>query len=118
MEIAATVTTLLVAALHVGFFVLESVLWATPTGRRVFAMKAEQAEATRVLASNQGVYNLVLALGLGWSVWAGEDATRTFLLVFVVAVGVYGAASVSRTILLLQALPAAVALALGWAAAS
>lgn len=115
MDLVATVTALLVAALHVGFFVLESVIWTSPTGRRIFRMKPEQAEATRVLAANQGVYNLGVALGLAWAVWSGEGATQAFLLSFVIAVGVYGAATVSRAILLVQALPAAVALGAWWA---
>jgi putative membrane protein len=112
MSIAATVVTLLVAALHVYFFVLESVLWTKPTGRRIFRMSVEQAEATKVLASNQGVYNLLLAVGLVWSIWAGNEGARQFLLVYVVAAGLYGAATASRTILFAQALPAALALGL------
>jgi putative membrane protein len=112
MSSAAIALTLLVAALHVWFFVLESVLWARPTGRKVFRMSREQAEATKVLASNQGVYNLLLAVGLVWACWSGNEGARLFLLSYVIAAGLYGAATVSRTILLVQALPAALALGL------
>jgi putative membrane protein len=115
MSSAAIVVTLIVAALHVYFFVLESVLWTKPTGRRIFRMSPEQALATQVLASNQGVYNLLLAIGLVWSVWAGNEGARLFLLVYVLAAGLYGAATASRSILFAQALPAALALGLSLA---
>lgn len=110
MTALAFALPLVVAALHVGFFVLESVLWAKPTGRKVFGLSREDAETTRVLASNQGVYNLMVAVGLAYGVLAAEPALVTFLLVFVALVGVYGAATVSRTILVVQALPALLAL--------
>jgi putative membrane protein len=50
-----------------------------------------------------------------WAQVSGEFAARAMLLVFVVVVGIYGAASAKRSILFIQALPAAIALALGWA---
>lgn len=103
----------LVAVAHVAFMVLETFLWTTPGVRKRFGQTAEQAEATRVLAANQGVYNGALAGALVWSVVAGEAFATTVLLSFVVVVGVYGAYSAKRSILFIQALPAAVALALG-----
>ena len=58
-----------VAALHVVFFVLESLLWTKPFGRRVFGLSRELSEATKSLALNQGVCNLFLAAGLIWSLF-------------------------------------------------
>ncbi|MEZ4239306.1 MAG: DUF1304 domain-containing protein [Myxococcota bacterium] len=112
----AQLAVAVVAVLHLGFFVLEAVLWTKPTGRRIFALSAEDAERTKVLASNQGVYNAMVAAGLLWGLAAGQGPTVAFLLVFVVVVGIYGAVTVKPTILAVQALPAALALAL-WAIA-
>ncbi|MEM9459588.1 MAG: DUF1304 domain-containing protein [Myxococcota bacterium] len=101
-----------VAVAHLLFMVLETFLWTTPGVRKRFGQTAEQAEASKVLAANQGVYNGALAVALLWSVITGQVATTSVLLAFVVAVGIYGAYSAKRSILFVQALPAAVALAL------
>lgn len=108
----ASAVTILVAVAHLLFMVLETFLWTTPNVRKRFGQTAEQAEATKVLAANQGVYNGALAGSLVWSVVAQEPFATTVLLAFVVVVGVYGAYSAKRSILFVQALPAAVALAL------
>ena len=74
----------------------------------------ERAQATKALAANQGLYNGFLAAGLGWGLSLGLDghAIRVFFLGCVIIAGVFGAATVGRKILYVQALPAAVALAL------
>ncbi len=104
-----------VALLHVYFLVLEMFLWRT-RARRAFGMTAEQAEATAVLAQNQGLYNGFLAAGLGWALLSGAELVprATFFLACVVLAGVFGAVTVTRTILYVQALPAALALAALW----
>jgi putative membrane protein len=76
-------------------------------------MTAQQAEATAVLAANQGLYNGFLAAGLLVGLVIAEPSAfyfRLFFLGCVVVAGVFGAATVSRRILLVQALPGAVAL--------
>jgi putative membrane protein len=108
--VLGTAFAILVAVAHVAFMVLETFMWTTPAVRKRFGQTAEQAEATRVLAANQGVYNGALAGALLWSVATGQAATTTVLLAFVVVVGVYGAYSAKRSILFIQALPAALAL--------
>ncbi|AXI77059.1 DUF1304 domain-containing protein [Peterkaempfera bronchialis] len=114
METAAQVLAALVAALHVWIMVLEMFLWQTPRGRAAFGTTAEFARESASLAANQGLYNGFLAAGLVWSLIAadpvGHDA-RIFFLVCVVVAGLYGAATASRRILVVQALPGAVALA-------
>ena len=110
MSIVAGVLVGLVAALHAYFLVLEMFLWTTPTGRRIFNNDAEFAQASRVLAANQGLYNGFLVAGLVWGLAAGKDDVTSFFLVCVVVAGVYGAATVSRRILVVQAAPAALAL--------
>src|SRR5262245_28456288 len=112
MEIVATVAVALVAALHLYILVLEMFLWTTPRGRAAFGTTAEFAEASKVLAANQGLYNGFLAAGLIWGLIAGGLAIPVFFLSCVIVAGVYGAATASRRILLVQALPGAVALIL------
>ena len=118
MRLVATAVIALVAALHVYFLVLEMFLWRTPFGRRTFRTTVEQAESSAVLAANQGLYNGFLAAGLVWGLlWYGVPGGRavlTFFLLCVVVAGIYGAVTVSRRIVLVQAAPAAVALALLW----
>jgi len=112
MALAATSLTALVALLHIYFLVLEMFLWTKPAGRRVFRTTPEFAEASKVLAANQGLYNGFLAAGLLWSLYLGGDgfAVRMFFLACVVVAGVYGAATVGTKILFVQALPAALAI--------
>ena len=105
--------TLIVAALHVGFLILEMVLWQGEAGRAVTGYSAEDAAMTAVLAANQGLYNGFLAAGLIWGVIANKRDVRLFFLACVVFAGLYGAWSAgSSTILALQAAPGALALLL------
>ena len=101
-----------VILLHVGFFVLESILWTTPTGRRIFGLTPELAAGSASLALNQGVYNLFLAAGLIWGCVAGSFAVKVFFLSCVVVAGIVGGITAKRTILIIQALPGAIALLL------
>jgi putative membrane protein len=115
MIAVSQVLTGLVAALHVYFLVLEMFLWTSATGQRVFGRTAEEQEASKVLAANQGLYNGFLAAGLVWSL-IGSDLialpVRMFFLACVVVAGIYGGMTASRRILFVQALPAAIALAI------
>jgi putative membrane protein len=104
----------LVALLHVYFLVLEMFLWTRPLGLKVFRNTPEKAEITRVLAANQGLYNGFLAAGLAWGVIAARADVLAFFLGCVVVAGLYGAWSVSRRILWIQAAPAVAALVLLW----
>ncbi len=78
-------------------------------------MPADMFEKTRGLAANQGLYNGFLSAGLIWSLvitdenWAENVAI--FFLGCVLVAALYGAYSVQRSILFVQALPAALALA-------
>jgi putative membrane protein len=113
MALLATVLTALVALIHVYIVVLEMVLWETPRGRAVFGTTRELASQTKVLAANQGLYNGFLVAGLVLALVGPEEhrfAFAVFTLSCVVVAGVYGAATASGRILLVQALPAALAL--------
>ena len=116
MSAIAKVVVALVALLHLYFLVLEMFLWTKPAGRRVFRTTPEFAAASRTLAANQGLYNGFLAAGLLWGIArsGGGDGSAIvlFFLACVVVAGVFGAATVSRRILWVQALPAFVAIAL------
>ena len=106
--------------MHMYFLVLEMFLWRTQFGRRTFRTTPEFAEASAVLAANQGLYNGFLAAGLLWALVSygviNGRAILTFFLICVVVAGVYGGVTVSRRILLVQALPAIVAVGLVWLA--
>ena len=112
MASTAKVLVLLIALVHVYILVLEMFLWRT-RALRIFGMTAAQAEATAELAKNQGLYNGFLAAGLIWADLSPSDfAPRaTFFLACVLCAGLYGAATANKRILFVQALPAAVALA-------
>lgn len=114
MLILSDIAVLLVAFLHGYFLVLEMFLWEKPAGMRAFGQTKEQAAASKVLAANQGLYNGFIAVGLAWGVVqgaAGFDFKVYFLLCVIVA-GIYGAATASRKILFVQALPGLLALLL------
>ncbi len=114
MSTVADVLVLVVAALHAYFLILEMFLWQTPRGMRTFGTDPEFAARSATLAANQGLYNGFLAAGLVWGVVAGDPVgfpVTVFFLACVIVAGLYGAATVSRRILLVQALPGAIALA-------
>src|SRR3954454_20528642 len=117
MSLAAKILIALIALAHIYFLVVEMFLWTTPRTRAAFGMSAEQAEQTKVLAANQGLYNGFLAAALIWSLLAPAAYAAQLALFFlgcVLVAGLYGGYSVGPRILLVQALPAAVALAVVW----
>jgi putative membrane protein len=110
----STVLVLVVAALHAYFLVLEMFLWRTPVGLKTFRMSQEKADTTAQLAMNQGLYNGFLAAGLVWGLVRADRGVLTFFLACVIVAGLFGGATVSKRIVLVQALPAAIALAAVW----
>jgi putative membrane protein len=118
MALAANIAVAVVALLHAYFLVLEMFFWDKPLGRRVFGLTAEFAQASKVLAANQGLYNGFLAAGLVWGLWLGAAGlpVKVFFLACVIVAGGFGALTANRKILWVQAVPGAVALALVLAA--
>lgn len=104
----------LVAVIHISILVMEIFLWETPRIRAVFRTSPDFAAATRVLAANQGLYNGFLAAGLILALVRGLPGPGTelaqFILACVIVAGLYGAATVGRRIVYVQAAPAALAL--------
>ena len=112
MVTIAAVLVLVVAAIHIYIVVLEMFLWRTPRGLRSFGTTQAFADESAALAANQGLYNGFLVAGLVWGLLAADPVgfqVKVFFLACVIVAGVYGAATVSRRILVVQALPAAVA---------
>jgi len=120
MIVIADILVAIVAALHLYFLVLEMFLWTKPQGLKAFGLTQQKADDSAVLAANQGLYNGFLAAGLIWGLVhpaAGVGfEIKTFFLLCVIVAGLYGGYSVSTKIILIQAVPAAIALALLWAA--
>lgn len=114
MTLLANLVIALLALIHVYILVLEMFLWDKPAGLRAFAQTQEAASASKVLAANQGLYNGFLAAGLFWGLWLGAEgfAIKVFFLLCVLLAGLYGAATASRKILFIQAIPAALGLLL------
>jgi putative membrane protein len=118
MNWIANILVALVALLHVYFLVLEMFLWTKPLGLKTFGQSLERATDSAVLAANQGLYNGFLAAGLIWGLVHPTPGfgfqIKAFFLACVIVAGVYGAATVSRRILFVQAAPAALALIVLW----
>lgn len=104
----------LVALIHLVILAMEMFLWETPTVRAIFRISPDFAANTKVLAANQGLYNGFLAAGLVLALLRGLPGPGTelayFILACVVVAGLYGAATVGRRIVYVQALPAVLAL--------
>jgi putative membrane protein len=114
VAILAIILVALIALEHIYILVLEMFLWTSPRGMKAFGTRPEQAAQTRVMAANQGLYNGFLAAGLIWSLLHPDAGfafqLKLFFLGCVLVAGLYGGATASRKIFLVQALPAAIAL--------
>lgn len=111
MLLVAQILTVVVAALHAYFLVLEMFLWTRPLGLKTFRNSPEKAETTRVLAANQGLYNGFLAAGLMWGLFTAQWNVVVFFLSCVIVAALYGAYSVNKRIFFVQGVPAIAALA-------
>ena len=114
MSTIANIGVGLIAIVHIYILVLEMFLWDKPTGLRAFGQTQEEAASSKVLAANQGLYNGFLAAGLFWGLSLGATGTgvKVFFLSCVLVAGLYSAATASRKILFVQAVPAAIGLVL------
>jgi putative membrane protein len=99
-----------IAIEHIAFLVLEMFLWTHPIGLKIFGRTPEVAESSKVLAANQGLYNGFLAAGLIWGLISKDWSVNVFFVSCVLVAGLYGGYSVKKTILVVQALPALLAL--------
>ena len=108
--------TALVAVEHVYILILEMFLWATPKGMKAFGTTREFALASKALAANQGLYNGFLAAGLAWGLAYPDAAVglqiKTFFLACVIVAAIYGGITAKKSILVVQGLPALIAMIL------
>lgn len=116
MEIVAKIAIGFVAFIHIYIVWLEMFAWTT-RGPKVFRnFPKELFPPTKSLAANQGLYNGFLVAGLIWSFcitnpeW--QDNVALFFLGCVAVAGLYGAATASKKILMVQTVPAAIAIVL------
>lgn len=112
MAVVAMILVAAVALLHFYILYLEMFCWTTPKGRKAFGLSEEFAEASKVLAANQGLYNGFLGAGLLWGLWLGETGQPMviFFLLCVLVAGFYGGMTSSKKILFIQAVPSAISL--------
>ena len=114
MSIATKVLVIIVALEHLYFLYLEMFAWTKEKTRKGFGLTAEQAEGTKVMAGNQGLYNGFLSAGCIWAVVAAPDMGKQLVLFFagcVAVAGIYGGATVNKRIFFLQSVPALLAIA-------
>ena len=106
----------LIAVFHLYFLWFEMFAWET-RGKKVFkSFPSDLFAKTKTLAANQGLYNGFLAAGLIWTFFIQNLEWRTnislFFLGCIAIAGIYGAATASKKIFFVQALPALIAIAL------
>ncbi|MGI0494946.1 DUF1304 domain-containing protein, partial [Alkalinema pantanalense CENA528] len=108
----AYLAIVITALFHLGFWIVEMFLWTTPKIAANFNLTIDQAKLMAPLAANMGLYNGLLAIGLLWA-WFVKQSDISISLLFLIGImiaGVYGAITVKRSILWVQALPATIAL--------
>lgn len=116
MRTIALVFVALIALLHFYIAWFEIFSWTT-RGPKVFTdFPIELFDQTVQMAANQGIYNAFLAAGLVWSLIIKDkqwqiNVAICFLL-FVAVAGVFGAVTVTTKTLIIQTIPAVIALAL------
>ncbi|MEJ6403825.1 DUF1304 domain-containing protein [Yoonia sp. 2307UL14-13] len=118
MRIIGLILVALIAAVHIYIAYFEIFAWET-RGPVVFAsLPPELFEPTVPMAANHGLYNAFLAAGLIWALLikdrSWQQNVATCFLLFVLIAGIFGAATVSTRILVVQSVPATLALIFLW----
>ena len=92
MSIIITILTALVALEFVYIFYLETLQTTSEATSRVFNMSVETLKNANIttLFKNQGVYNLMIAVGLVFRLIVGSKELVGFLLFNIIVVVVYG----------------------------
>ena len=114
MNVIGTTLIAAIAALHMYIMFFEMFQW-TSRGHKIFSdFPKDLFEPTKAMAANQGLYNGFLAAGLIWALCIQDPLWHKYVaicfLLFVLVAGLYGAATVSKRIIFVQAVPAIVAL--------
>jgi putative membrane protein len=119
MQPLAIAAVLTVALLHGVIAIVEMFFWKRPrvyTRLKQFGFTQDEANKVAPIVANAGLYNGFMAAGLVWSVVASSQQSAFFFLACVALAGVYGAATLRRTTLVLQTVPAALAALAVWSA--
>lgn len=105
-----------VALVHITLCVVEIFFWKEPVIHQRLGFTLDEAIKVAPIVANAGLYNGFLAAGLIWGLISGKtgEVIKVFLLVCVIIAGIFGAATLTRTPLLIQTAPAAIALFLVW----
>ena len=114
MTLVSRIVVGIVALIHILILWLEMFAWESK-GPDVFSFLSEELfTPTKVMAANQGLYNGFLAAGLIWSQFIGNPEwarkVAVFFLLCVAIAGLYGAATISVSILFVQTLFALIGL--------
>ena len=115
MDVLQVFFVALVAFLHIYFMILEMFFWTKPKGLKAFGLTKEFAQESKILASNQGLYNGFLAAGLIWSLIDNNysNAIAIFFLGCIIIAGIYGAYSTKKIKLFyIQSIPAIIGIIL------
>jgi len=118
VQIIATITIVFVAVIHVVISVVEMFLWKKPSVHQRLGFTADVADQVAPIVKNAGLYNSFIAAGLIWGAFTDNDflSIQVFFLMCVVIAGIFGALTLKRTTLVLQTLPASIALFFVWLA--
>lgn len=105
-----------VALVHIIILVVEIFFWKEPAIHQRLGFTLEEAIKVAPIVANAGLYNGFLAAGLIWELMSGktDDAIKVFFLMCVIIAGIFGAATLTWTPLLIQTVPGAIALLLVW----
>jgi putative membrane protein len=116
MPLFANLFVVIVALVHIIILVVEMFFWKQPVIHERLGFSLEEAIKVAPIVANAGLYNGFLAAGLIWGLISGKtgDAIKVFFLVCVIIAGIFGAATLTRTPLLIQTAPGAIALSLLW----
>lgn len=116
MEILANILIGIIALIHIYIMWFEMFAWETK-GPKVFgSFSRDLFPKTKAMAANQGLYNGFLAAGLIWSllikndIWS--DNVAFFFLSCVAVAGIYGYMTVDKKIIVVQTIPASIAILL------
>ena len=114
MQIASTIAVAIVGVIHVAIAVVEMFFWKVPTIYKRFGFTSDIANQVAPIVNNAGLYNAFIGTGLLWSLFSNQTSVQVFCLACVLIAGIYGAVTLKPTTLLLQSLPATIALILIW----
>ena len=116
MPLFANLFVVIVMLIHILLLVVEIFFWKEPVIHQRLGFTLEETLKVAPIVANAGLYNGFLAAGLIWGLFSGKnsDAIKVFFLVCVIIAGIFGAATLTRTPLLIQTAPGAIALFLVW----